>query len=105
MSNGDGPPLLPACLAARLLAYPNPAPTPTPAPNPNPAPAPAPNPNPNPQGVGSVNVRPANLRAPCSVQAVLDAWRLIPNRSQEPRVALRVADLHAAVAAGELHNG
>ena len=84
---------------------PAPAPTPAPNPNPNPAPNPNPNPNPNPQGVGSVNVRPANLRAPCSVQAVLDAWRLIPNRSQEPRPTLLVADLHAAVAAGELHSG
>ena len=98
----------------RAAGNPNPAPAPTPTPAPNPAPAPAPapnpNPNPNPQGVGSVNVRPANLRAPCSVQAVLDAWRLIPNRSQEPRQERvadlqRVADLHAAVAAGELHSG
>ena len=91
--------------ATRGRAAGNPNPTPTPTLNPTPNPNPDPNPNPNPQGVGSVNVRPANLRAPCSVQAVLAAWRLIPNRSQEPRTALRVADLHAAVAAGELHSG
>ena len=56
-----------------------------------------------PQGVGSVNVRPANLRAPSSVEAVLAVWRLVPNRSQESPAALRLADLHEAVANGEQH--
>jgi hypothetical protein len=56
-----------------------------------------------PQGVGSVNVRPANLRAPSSVEAVLAVWRLVPNRSQESPAALGLADLHSAVADGELH--
>ena len=56
-----------------------------------------------PQGVGSVNVRPANLRAPSSVAAVLAVWRLVPNRSQESPAALRLAELHAAVTDGEQH--
>jgi len=54
-----------------------------------------------PQGVGSVNVRPANLRAPASLETVLAVWRLIPNRSQESPAAQRLAGLHEAVTDGE----
>lgn len=55
-----------------------------------------------PQGLGSVNIRSANLEAARSVADVLTAWHRISNRSQAlPDAEPPLARLHAAVATGD----
>ena len=47
------------------------------------------------QGIGTVNLRPQNLKAATDLAAVLETWRDIPNRSQVPQEKVAKTDTRA----------